>query len=198
MQHPPPIKNISQKGLTPIREFFILSPMRKVKAFCAKTLISGLLALLFTPSPALAELSPATPQCVVAAGRKYLVPVDIILAVLATEKGMVGQTCHNKNGTVDIGPMQINTVHFDKARKYDIDIDELRDNGCLNIFFGTWLLANLLEKYEPWEAIGIYHSRTPHIKQRYQNRVWERKTSLDTEKLFKYINKPIETYQQPE
>ena len=137
-----------------------------------------------------AEPSPVTQECLIAASRKYLVPIDIILAVLAVERGRIGEVSQNRNGTVDIGPMQINTVHFNDAARFGIKYEELRDNGCLNVFFGTWYLSELLEKHETWEAIGIYHSRTPEIKRRYQYRTWQRFSELNVPKLLQEINTP--------
>ena len=61
-------------------------------------------------------------------------------------------------------------------------------NGCLNVFFGTWYLSELLEKHETWEAIGIYHSRTPEIKKRYQHRTWQRFKELNIPQLLQEIN----------
>lgn len=136
-------------------------------------------------------LTPLTAQCIQKASQVYKVPLSVLFAVLATERGKIGEVNHNKNGTVDVGPMQINTVHFKDAEKWGLTPEILTNNGCANFIFGTWYLSTLLDKYDTWEAIGIYHSRTPYYKSRYQNRAYTRLKELNIQDLLLEINSPL-------
>lgn len=149
--------------------------------------------MLISVSECFAEipLTPLTATCIRRAAQTYRVPIEILLAVLATERGKIGEVNQNKNGTVDVGPMQINTVHFEDAKKWGLTPEMLTNNGCANFIFGTWYLSTLLAKYDTWEAIGIYHSRTPYYKARYQNRAWKRFHELDIRELLHEINGPL-------
>lgn len=70
--------------------------------------------------------------------------------------------------------MQVNTVWQKKLAPYGITEPVLRDNGCLNVAVGTWILAQHLSKHPPWKAIGAYHSLTPRLNSAYQHRVYRR------------------------
>lgn len=48
-------------------------------------------------------------ECINRAAITYVVPAKVILSVLATENGKVGTARPNKNGSYDLGPMQINS-----------------------------------------------------------------------------------------
>lgn len=166
--------------------------MKKIRKKSICVLITIFCFLYTTISFSAAKtLVPLTPQCIKKASKIYGVPLSVLFAVLATERGKVGEVNHNKNGTIDVGPMQINTVHFDDARKYGLTPEILTNNGCANFFFGTWYLATLLEKHDVWEAIGIYHSKTPYYKKRYQNRAWTRFKELNIRELLLEINAPL-------
>ena len=126
---------------------------------------------------------PVTSECVVAAGNHYGVSPAVILSVLTTEGGKIGQTSKNKNGTFDIGPMQINSIHLPSLSSYGITLDLLRDDGCLNVHIGTWMLKKeiLSANGSVWDGIGHYHSRTPEKKKIYQSAVWKKSQILPEE-----------------
>jgi hypothetical protein len=73
----------------------------------------------------------------------------------------------NKNGTVDLGPMQINSIHFATTCKM-YDVRTLRGN--------TYCAARLLRQHKKFkdtdpDYIGRYHSRTPSKKRGYAKKV---------------------------
>ncbi len=49
-------------------------------------------------------------ECINQAAITYHVPATLILSVLAIENGTAGLASLNKNGTIDYGPMQINSI----------------------------------------------------------------------------------------
>ena len=53
---------------------------------------------------------PDLPACVYQASQEYSLPPRGLIALWLTEGGRQGTQSKNKNGTIDYGPMQINTV----------------------------------------------------------------------------------------
>jgi hypothetical protein len=73
---------------------------------------------------------PVTRECFLAeAARQELEPWKL-LAVMKTEDGRVGMFSRNTNGSYDIGPMQVNTIHLkDMSKVFGITTTEL---NCLH------------------------------------------------------------------
>jgi len=128
---------------------------------------------------------PATAQydlreaCIVRAASHYGAHPDIIRAVLKSEGGKPGQIRRNKDGSFDMGPMQINSVHLPELAKYGITQAMLTNDECLNIHIGTFYLQRHIITTPGfgtpsgyWKAVGKYHSATPEKNIRYQYRVW--------------------------
>jgi hypothetical protein len=77
------------------------------------------------------------------------------------ENGRNGQAVRNKDGTYDLGVLQINTRWLPTLARYGYTRDDLQFNPCKNIMAATWILAtNLAEGKTLWSAIGNYHSHT--------------------------------------
>ncbi len=63
----------------------------------------------------------------------------------------------NRNGTVDTGLMQVNSVHWPDLRKYGIEPTALY-NACASTYIGAWVLAQKQRRYgNTWEAIAAYN-----------------------------------------
>lgn len=116
-------------------------------------------------------LSEVDAECVMDASRRFKIPVAIILTILDVEGGEVGVRASNKNGTWDLGPMQVNTCHMEELKPFGISKYDLQTNGCLNVQAGTWLLRQLLNRHgKMLEAIGRYHSGNQPHKSNYQRK----------------------------
>lgn len=121
------------------------------------------------------DLVPVTAECVSHAATSYDVHPDILYALLMVEGGAVGKDANaNINGTKDIGPAQINSVHLDELRALGITEDELRNNGCLNIYVQARYLSQVLSEVDALEseqdylyAIARYHSKDKSVAQHY-------------------------------
>jgi len=121
-------------------------------------------------------------QCVQAAATRYGLPMVLVEAVRRVEGGRVGEVSRNTNRTIDIGPMQINSIHLPTLERFGISEQELRDNGCLNIHIGAWMLhREILAAPDVWTGIGRYHSKTPELNRAYQKRVWRALERLGAE-----------------
>lgn len=74
----------------------------------------------------------------------------------------------NKNKTQDIGIMQINSIHLSSLSEIGISEKEIRENSCINLFSGSWILNKSIQRNGySWEGIGKYHSKTPYYLEKY-------------------------------
>lgn len=95
----------------------------------------------------------------------------IIRAIIFKESGNRRNVFNkNKNNTIDVGIMQINSLHFPSLMKMGISERQLRESSCINIFSGTWILKQRIQHHGyTWDSIGMYHSRTPYYHDKYVN-----------------------------
>lgn len=110
-------------------------------------------------------------DCINQSALHYHVPATMIISVIQTEGGRNGQAVKNKNGTHDLGVMQINTIWLPKLEKYGITRDTLQYDACTNVEVGTWILAHSIAKADGWNGIGNYHSYTPKHNRIYREKV---------------------------
>lgn len=117
-------------------------------------------------------------ECASAAAAHYGVPPDLIRAVLRQENGCGKRSAPNKNGTVDLGCMQINSSHLSWLRGYGITSDMVQYNNCLNIQLGAYFLRRSLNTGPDfWRGVGSYNSGTytaekEAVNERYRMQVW--------------------------
>ena len=122
-------------------------------------------------------LRPLTADCVLDAAHSSGMPAAALFAILATEGGKTGEALSNKNGTWDMGPFQVNTVHLNELAAMGISPDAVLRDGRVNAYAAAWLLRKEYRRTgNLWRAIGTYHSRTPHRRDAYIRRV---KTNLE-------------------
>lgn len=120
---------------------------------------------------------PSIEACVAASSIRFNVHADLIKAVILTEGGRVGAKTKNKNGSYDIGIMQINTIHLPLLKQYGITEDQLLNEPCVNIAVGTWILAKGVNRAgnanDFWVGVGSYNSKTPKFNEIYKQKVWK-------------------------
>lgn len=113
-------------------------------------------------------------ECINRAALMYQVPARLILAVLATEGGRRGSAIQNKNGSVDYGPMQINSCWLPMLQTYGYTQQQIQYDTCINVQVGTWILSkNIAQAATLWRGVGNYNSKKPNLNRRYQNKVAE-------------------------
>lgn len=118
---------------------------------------------------------PATAYCVVTASHRYNLPVEGLLSILMTEGGKPGMASPNKDGSFDLGVMQINTVWLKpRSPLYGyVSAETLKNDLCVNIHAAAWILAVQMKKVgDIWHAVGKYHApNNPTLAWGYMNRV---------------------------
>lgn len=118
--------------------------------------------------------------CVINASSVNNIDPELLLSVITVEGGRPGSASVNKNGSHDLGVMQINShawlglvsqTFFDGDNKSAYN--RLKDDACFNISIGAWILGRsiIIEGGDVWEGVGRYHSATPTYKYKYINRV---------------------------
>lgn len=83
--------------------------------------------------------------CIERASQTYGVPKRDILAIMKNEGAAPGVAAPDPNGTVDLGPMQVNTCHLPRLVRYGYSYSKLLDNPCANVMAGTWVFARCLQ-----------------------------------------------------
>jgi soluble lytic murein transglycosylase-like protein len=108
-------------------------------------------AILFVQSPALAD-------CFDDAGRKYAIDPTLLRAIADAESGGNPRAIHrNRDGTLDMGIMQINSSQFPSLRKRGITPEMLLTQPCLNVDVGASILAGMVRQHGfTWRAVGSY------------------------------------------
>lgn len=131
------------------------------------------------PAPASLTTTPAffrpvTRDCFMAEARRQSLEPHKLLAVLKAEGGRIGTFRANTNGSYDIGPMQVNTVHLDEmGRVFKVHRSQLAQmlgyDGCFNVSVGAWLLRQKTNEAggDFWYGIGRYHSKTQSKSTKY-------------------------------
>ncbi len=116
--------------------------------------------------------------CMFLAAQTYSVPPAVLLGIYQVEAGAVGQAVGpNRNGSYDLGPMQINTIWIPElAEQWGVSEETakrwIKDDPCTNVGVSAWILrSHLDETHDLSTAIAYYHSRTPHIGSGYRYRV---------------------------
>lgn len=116
-------------------------------------------------------------SCLLLASQTYEVPPEILIGILRTEGGKIGQEVKNTNGSYDLGPMQINTIWLPQlAKGWKTDIETarkwVRDDACTNLSVSAWILKSHYRETKNYEtAVSYYHSRTPKYGEAYRGRV---------------------------
>jgi hypothetical protein len=126
----------------------------------------------------------------------YHLPSAVVLILLSVEGGALGQVSPNTNNTVDIGPMQVNTIwvpvvasHW-RATPADT-YAALRDNFCANVEAGTWILRQAIDQAHGdfWEGVGFYHSHNPGHKADYLRKVLRQTLRRQAQALHQRVSK---------
>ena len=109
--------------------------------------------------------------CFEEAGRRYGVSSQILWAIAKAESNFDSSaTNHNTNGSRDVGLMQINSL-WEKELGAAWDC---LDDPCHSVMVGAWILSRCLREFgNTWQGVGCYHSRTPHLNERYAARIAE-------------------------
>jgi len=96
--------------------------------------------------------------CFEDAGRYYGVSPHLLWAIAKVESNFNPRAINrNKNGTYDIGLMQINSSWFAYLKKHGIDPSLLWE-PCYNVYVGAMVLRHCIDTYGySWRAVDCYN-----------------------------------------
>ncbi|WP_413725738.1 transglycosylase SLT domain-containing protein [Sodalis sp. RH16] len=132
--------------------------------------------------------TPASATCWSDAERHFGIEARLLQAIAITESNMNPQaTGFNKDGSRDIGLMQINSIHLPRLKALGIDEHLLYNDSCLSVMVGASVLADMMKRYGySWEAVGAYNAGTAahrrDLRRRYAKRVWGHYEKLPAER----------------
>ncbi|MGB8421352.1 MAG: lytic transglycosylase domain-containing protein [Paraburkholderia sp.] len=103
----------------------------------------------------------------------------LVRAIAKHESGMRADAVNrNRNGSYDIGLMQINTVWLPRLQEKGITAESLR-NPCVNGYVGAWILRSNVERFgQTWKAVGAYNASSSDKQLKYANSVYSIWTRL--------------------
>lgn len=128
--------------------------------------------------------SPAHAYCWSRAGQQYAIEPQLLQAIADVESGQVSTAIHhNKDGSRDIGLMQINSSHLPRLSAKGITEQRLLDEPCLSVEVGASVLADFVARYGyTWTAVGAYNAGNSPDRQaarlHYARKVWQRYQAL--------------------
>jgi len=107
------------------------------------------------------------------AGSRYQIAPVLLYAIARTESALNPAASHrNRNGSIDIGLMQINSAWLPELARYGISEHDLWQ-PCTNIHVGAWVLAQKIKKLGmSWDAVGAYNAATPYKRTHYAWKVY--------------------------
>lgn len=106
------------------------------------------------------------------AAKRYQLSSALLYAIARTESGLNPQAIgRNRNGSRDIGLMQINSTWLLKLATHGIHERDLFE-PCTNIHVGAWILADNISRLGyTWEAVGAYNATNPALRRAYIDKV---------------------------
>ena len=123
-----------------------------------------------------------------AAANRYRLDPLLLYAIAQVESNLdLAARNVNRNGTRDIGLMQINSIHLPRLAKYGVTERRLREDACTSIITGAWILAGFVQQFGyGWEAVGAYNAGTGQtrasLRKRYADKVRKRYAILVAER----------------
>lgn len=109
----------------------------------------------------------ASAPCLMPAAQRHGVNPHILWAILQVESGMRPHVV-NRNGSIDVGMAQNNSIHFRELAKWGIRPERLL-NPCMATHVAAWHLKRVMLRHSnTWFGVAAYHSVTPVHNQRCQ------------------------------
>ncbi|OXJ19928.1 lytic transglycosylase domain-containing protein [Burkholderia sp. AU6039] len=121
----------------------------------------------------------AARDCWTWAGEQHGIDPLLLVAIAKVESSMNPRAMNwNRNGTYDIGLMQINSTHLPRLVKVGVTHRRLIDEPCTSIATGASILADFIDRHGyTWNAVGAYNAgsspkREP-ARKAYATKVWK-------------------------
>jgi len=146
---------------------------RPALAHVRRRLGTGLLALLVGSAAGVSAAAGDCPApCWIAAAHRHGVNPQLLVAIARVESGLRANAVgHNRDGSVDLGLMQINSRWLPQLRAHGLEAADLMQ-PCVSVHVGAWILAQAMRRHgNTWTAVGAYHAGPGLHRDRYIARV---------------------------
>ena len=139
-----------------------------------------LLSLLMGSTPALA-------YCWDEVASRYDIEPELLQAIAAVESGYRASAINtaNRNGTRDIGLMQINSIHLPRLLNQGITEERLLSEPCLSIEVAASIISEFIQRFGyNWTAVGSYNvgvgsgPKRDALRMQYAQKIWARYEEL--------------------
>lgn len=127
----------------------------------------------------LLSINTAWADCWLQAEKMFNIESELLYAIAQQESAMKpGAIGHNRDGSTDLGLMQINSFHMKRLKKMGISEKQLLQDPCISVIVGASILSDMMKIYGySWEAVGAYNAGTSpkrsDIRKRYAKKIWE-------------------------
>ncbi len=117
-------------------------------------------------------------QCWTGPARQYGIDPLLLLSIAQVESSMNPNAVNrNKNGTIDVGLMQINSSNFAMLAKAGFDRQRITDS-CASIEAAAIVLSGFIKRHGyTWTAVGAYNAGSAPSREgarkRYAMKVWQ-------------------------
>ncbi|MDI2091038.1 lytic transglycosylase domain-containing protein [Commensalibacter oyaizuii] len=139
--------------------------------------------------------------CMMMVSSFHHLPPDVLPAIQRVEGGRPGLISMNKNGTQDLGVMQINTrwigpLMHTTHESGDVIYKRLKDDTCYNIAVAGAIIKLYLQETNGniMQAVGNYHSHTPRLNIQYQLKIIQASDTLNQPSVL--VGKHMSPYQR--
>lgn len=112
------------------------------------------------------------------AAHKHNVDPFMLIAIAEVESDFDDAAiCHNRNGSVDVGIMQINEYWFPQLKKHTKNPRKALLSYKYNIDIGAWVFKQCVTRFgDSWKAIDCYNkgASNPKDNSYYNHKVWKK------------------------
>lgn len=139
---------------------------------------------------------PSAGTCWDRAGSRYGIEPELLQAIAIVESnGNPDAVNSNRDGSIDVGLMQINSFHFETLSKFRISQKDLINDPCQSVMVGAWILASQMQVFGySWAAVGAYNAGATNTPKRNALRqIYIRKVAPHYARLKKQRNSISET-----
>lgn len=126
----------------------------------------------------------ARAECWFDAGQRHDIDPLLLYSIAKVESSLNPTAINrNRNGTYDIGLMQINSTHLPRLNKAGITREQLLNDSCTSVMAGAQILSEFISRHGyTWEAVGAYNAGSApnrrELRHRYAKKVWHHYTKL--------------------
>jgi Transglycosylase SLT domain len=114
----------------------------------------------------------ASMVCFERAAQRHGIAPEVLRAIAQQESAMNPMAVNrNRDGSMDIGLMQINSLWLPTLARYGIERAMLWE-PCTNVDVGAWILAANFRRYGVnWNGLGAYNAGSAPLRLRYARQV---------------------------